>query len=132
MAINPKEFADVAQTLGGKNVCTEAELRTAVGRLYYSLFHLTFRRLIQIRELDSVPAYDGHSKVINTVKGIKSNLGHQLDRLRIMRRQADYVLSDSDQDYRAELGNWPKNYVDAKAIAARIGPSLETLSRKQG
>jgi|CXWL01.1.fsa_nt_gi uncharacterized protein (UPF0332 family) len=124
MAISPKDFANVAQTLGGKSGCTEAELRTAVGRLYYSLYHVSLRRLIAINELDQIPSYDVHSNVIKGVKQIKDNLGYQLDRLRMMRKKADYDLNSSDQD-------WPKNYGDAKAIAARIGPSLETLARKQ-
>lgn len=128
--MNPKEFADVAANLGDKVNCTEAELRTAVGRLYYSLYHVSFRRLVQINELDRVPPYDVHSKVISAVKQIKQNLGDKLDRLRMLRRQADYVLSPSDQDYRPEYGDWLKNYKDARAIAAQICPSLEQLERK--
>ena len=130
--MNPKEFIDVATNLGEKSNSTEAEFRTAVGRLYYSLYHVTFRRLIQINELERVPPYDSHSKVVSAVKQIKEGLGGKLDRLRMMRRQADYVLSLSDQEYRPEYGNWSKNYRDAKAIADNICPHLEKLERKQG
>lgn len=131
MAINPSDFAVVAISLGDKPGCTEAELRTAVGRLYYSLFHVTFRKLIEIQELGREPVYDVHTKVVKAVRQIKGSLGEQLDRLRMMRTQADYVLSPSDQDYRPQYGDWPKNYRDAKSIAVRIGPSLGSLARKQ-
>jgi uncharacterized protein (UPF0332 family) len=127
MSINPKEFIAVAKNLG-----IEAEFRTAVGRLYYSLYHVSLRRLIQIKELDRVPHYDPHSKVVSTVKSIRLNLGDKLDRLRMIRRQADYVLSDSDQEFKNDFRDWLKNYKDAKAIADSICPSLEQLARKQG
>lgn len=131
MAINPTDFGVVARSLGDKSSCTEAELRTAVGRLYYSLYHVTFRRLISIGELDGIPAYDAHSKVIHAVRAMKVNLGDKLDRLRIMRRQADYVLDSSDQNYISTYADWHRNYSVAKDIAAQIGPHLGSLPRRQ-
>jgi hypothetical protein len=79
-----------------------------------------------------VSSYDLHSKVVSTVKQIKLNLGDKLDRLRIMRRHADYFLSHSDREYRQEFRDWPKNYKDAYAIATNIYSHLERLERARG
>jgi uncharacterized protein (UPF0332 family) len=130
MPITPKDFVSVANTLGNKSVPTEAELRTAVGRIYYALYHVTSRRLIEISELQRGNRQEVHSTVVELVKGISLNLGEKLDRLRMMRRNADYRLSVSDDGYRASDDNWLKNYLDAKIIADRITPGLEKLVRK--
>lgn len=116
----------MAHKLGENPSCTEAEFRTAVGRIYYSLYHVSFRRLLVIKELEGEPSNDAHSTVISAVKAIKMNLGEKLDKLRHLRRQADYYLDTSDPRF----NNWPKNYRDAQSIASLILPALENLERR--
>lgn len=108
---DPQEFATLARQLAstelppvdGVTASTEARVRTALGRAYYTLF-LAVRALISsrygihIRRLDHGILYQALQS--SRAEAKLRHIGRELERLYHLRRKADYVLEADDADYR--------------------------------
>lgn len=113
----------MANGLANNGTPTEAEFRTAVGRYYYSAFLHARDRLLSLARISSPDITDVHGKVVKATREKKRSLGDQLDSLRRLRTEADYVMITSDPS----LTDWSKNSSAAKKTADRIIPSLQTM-----
>jgi len=117
-AFDPREFYRLGRALGNRGT-SEAEIRTAIGRVYYAVF-IVARDRMRVRGRGNV-----HDAVVNRVKrrhGYKS-IGDQLASLRRLRNVADYQMLPDDTQNR----NWPANWQRAQMIANKILPRLEVL-----
>ena len=94
----------------------EAELRSAVSRLYYALFHVARQRTEVGASTTSA-----HTAVVIAVKRRDWSTGDQLDSLRKLRTAADYDLVPDPS--RAGT-DWQANWQRAQAIASHILPKL--------
>ena len=116
---SPFDFGDykaVAQMLASQG--GEAELRSAVSRLYYALFHVA-RNQTQVHS-----RRDTHSKVINAVRTRNKGVGDQLDNLKRLRQAADY---DSIPQGRTISPDWQINWQRASQIAESLLPKLNKI-----
>jgi uncharacterized protein (UPF0332 family) len=93
---DPRKFLDLAKdlTIDG-DYERDARARTAMGRLYYSVFLLAWQKLrekgIPIENDDKI-----HQSVIETYNDNRlSNIGNGLHQLRDKRRDADYYMMTS-------------------------------------
>lgn len=125
---NPLEFAQYAQrsALADRS---EACLRTAVGRLYYAAFLTALWRLypqgsIPGQRLEQQPANrrSVHAVVIDDVRDRYFTAGTQLDRLRLLRVQADYRLRPE-----SGYGDWTANWRNASALYQSVLPTVRRL-----
>jgi hypothetical protein len=116
---DPQEFEAVANWVATNP--SESHLRTAVGRLYYSLFLLA-------REKTNLTRRRGrslHDDVINEVRRLSGDktLGDHLFTLKEMREVADYQLEpDAPKHY-----DWQKNWDTATRLGSRVRVKLEAL-----
>ena len=106
------DFQTVAVNLAQQG--TEADLRTAVGRLYYALFHVA-------KERTGAKGKGIHKKVVQAVKKRDNATGNQLDSLRRLRVAADYELVPKDERISR---NWQQNWHTAHTIASHLLPKL--------
>ena len=83
----------------GKMLCdieTEESIRTAIGRLYYGIFGIVRRYLINVKHKYYLEEYGAkvHKQVSNALKHSKDSteqeLSEILNRLRVFRNHADY------------------------------------------
>jgi hypothetical protein len=96
MAFRPLEWDALANDIAASGA-TEAERRTAVGRLYYAMFGESLLALARKGLL--VPREDGtdHARVLRTLtENKRGSASVALDNLRRLRNTADY-------DYKAEV-----------------------------
>jgi len=114
---DPLEFLTVAGALAAQS--GEAEIRTAVGRVYYALFLLARERL------GGAPSGSVHQQVIGSLRARSGYriVADELDRLRRLRVVADYEMMPP----RPADRNWRANWLSAQALAARILPRLQAL-----
>ena len=111
------DFQRVAYRLGNGN--DEADLRTAVSRLYYALFHCAKDRLgVSGKKFI-------HKKVVTEVKKRDAATGSQLNALKRLRTSADYEVVPTGR----VSGNWKANWRRAQGIATHILPKLQKLKR---
>jgi hypothetical protein len=96
---------------------TEAVLRTAIGRAYYTAFLLA-------RDRTGVTTTHGaHLAVITQLRMRDRTAGHQLDVLRHLRTVADYELRPrrtADQD-------WVRNWAVAETIVSNLLRKLSMI-----
>jgi uncharacterized protein (UPF0332 family) len=92
MTFEPAEFLKLARQLVDASDATEAQLRTAVSRSYYSAFLLARERLVARGDLRPTATGADHRHVIRTLQRDPSRLGRRLDLLRDQRNRADYDL----------------------------------------
>ena len=116
-SFDPRRFIALARALGGAVPSDEAQLRTAIGRAYYTLFIIA-RDNLRIAGEEGV-----HAQVIYQLRRQDRRIGDQLDFLRHLRTIADYELLPRDPSRR----DWARNWHDADALARRLQPSLEAI-----
>lgn len=125
---DPLEFAQYAQrsVLADQS---EACLRTAVGRLYYAAFLTALWRLypqgtIPRHRLEQQPTNRRsiHAVVVDDVRDRSFMAGTQLDRLRVLRVQADYHPSPEPR-----YAEWTSNWQNASALCQSVLPSIQRL-----
>ena len=109
------EFRRVAESLAAQG--EEAELRSAVSRLYYALFHVARNRTGVFSSRDS------HSKVVRAVRTKSKSVGDQLNSLKLLRQAADYDLVPQVPI----SPDWHKNWQRACMIASNAFPRLRTM-----
>lgn len=114
-AFNPDGFFTVARQLTSDSV-GEANLRTAVGRAYYSVF-LVARNRLGVGDKTNV-----HAKVIARLKAVDRTAGDQLDRLRDLRELADYELRPQPIDV-----DWLHNWGKALSLRSSLSSKLPTI-----
>jgi len=112
MPFDPKEFFAVAQHVA--EAATDATLRSAINRAYYSVFLVARDRL----RVDGT----SHGSVITATREAHRAAGEQLGELFRLRVIADYNLDPVASD-----NNWPQNWKRAEALAKRVRPSVEAL-----
>ncbi|MDO8635762.1 MAG: hypothetical protein Q7R34_05880 [Dehalococcoidia bacterium] len=124
---NPNDFSEIAQLLITENP-DESKIRTAVGRIYYSLFlvplyHFYSNGIVPKGRITKQPKNRRgmHAVLIDDVKRVNTALGGQLDALRQLRIQADYRLLP---DHGFE--NWPNNLQTAQILAESIKKMYKT------
>ncbi len=123
-----REFLEFAKEVASSPRASEARLRTSVGRAYYAVFLVARDRMMVIGGLGPMDTrQDIHRAVVGWVKEKKSSLGNQLDALKRLRLQADYVLSDADPRYEAIYSAWSSNWSKAQEISGRILPNIQRL-----
>ena len=127
MAFDPLDFSSLARTLAA-GTTSEAVYRTAVGRLYYSLHLLARDRLgltpTQLKKIMKKMKKGGsHKAVVHAVTTRDMATGGKLDRLRVLRIEADYFLQPSS----AQFANWNANYQTAELIATQILPRIQGM-----
>ena len=110
------DFQKVAVDLATKG--GEPELRSAVSRLYYALFHVAKRRT------GVTDRHKVHKKVMEAVRKRDRAMGDQLDKLKRLRAAADYDLIPAQT---VASTNWQSNWQRASSIAARILPKLRSI-----
>jgi uncharacterized protein (UPF0332 family) len=93
--MNPLDFLTTANKLLAAGAPTQADIRTAIGRAYYALFHHV---LLWWKGQTQLPDYKdrAHAKIRIAIfnAGISGarNFSRRMDRLNIARRKADYEL----------------------------------------
>lgn len=109
MSFDWSQYFNLARELAGQTTPPagqEARLRSALSRAYYAVFCLA-RNHLRDREGLSIPRDRVHSYVIDHFKTsadpARSQLGHDLDRLRWDRNKADYHDDLPKFDYIATL-----------------------------
>ena len=118
MTFDPSEFFRLANELA-LNVDNEPSLRTAIGRAYYSV-------LLQAREHLGIPGRRNiHGRVIGGLRAVDRTAGDQLEKLEMLRGEADYELLVQDPFHR----NWRSNWTAALSYAAYISGKLQGLRR---
>jgi uncharacterized protein (UPF0332 family) len=117
MTFNPSEFLRVANELA-LNTDDEASLRSAVSRAYYAVF-------LQARDCLGLHGHRRtiHGQVIGRLKSADRNAGDQLDKLEVLRGEADYELEVQDPLHR----NWRSNWAIASSYAMYISRRLQRL-----
>jgi hypothetical protein len=94
--MNPGDFMALADRLAISS--EEADLRTAVGRAYYSAFHVS-KELIESCGIVLPQSAEAHAKVVFCLKNAGNEdldrAGTALGELRESRNDADYDLRDS-------------------------------------
>lgn len=112
---DPDEFMRIAVALT-QGTPSEAQIRTAISRAYYSLFlaasHYFFGNAGPPRNLRK---HGVHSATIDRLQQVNTTLAGQLDGLRELRVQADYKLLP-DRAYE----NWSGNWQTAELLAGQI------------
>ncbi|MBI4287706.1 MAG: hypothetical protein HY671_04655 [Chloroflexi bacterium] len=102
---DPNEFKNVALALT-QGSPSEAQMRTAISRAYYSLFlaasHHFFGNTGPPRKLRK---HGVHTATIDRLRQVSTTLAGQLDELRELRVQADYKLLP-DPIYEDWSANW--------------------------
>lgn len=89
---SPEEFLRLAVLLVGKDIVTEAESRTAMGRAYYAI-HLRAREQLVTAGLMAPTGSAGeHRAVASAIRRANVARGNQVDMLRAERNAADYDL----------------------------------------
>lgn len=123
---DPGQFGDIAHFLVSAKP-GEGGMRTAIGRLYYSLFliclyHLYNGGLIPQKRFHLQPTHRKgiHAVIIDDMRRINTSVGDQLERLRTLRIQADYRLT-ADHGY----SNWAANWRSAQFLAKSIRSGYE-------
>ena len=149
---NTMDWLDLGESLAGST--SEAELRTAINRVYYACHLLARDRLFgddkvglkrrDIERLTGDKRNTEHTAVSRAIvqntgvgKGPAKRLADQLSELRAMREQADY-FRDSNRDQIQELfrrynvSGWPglarSAAIKAKSLVPEIG-ALQTYKR---
>jgi uncharacterized protein (UPF0332 family) len=93
--MNPDDFLELAQRLAAGP--GEAELRSAVSRAYYGLFHAA-RILVAACEVTTPESAEAHTKVClclqNSGHPQLEGAGRKLASFRNIRNRADYQLTD--------------------------------------
>lgn len=130
LTIKAGDFLSVANSLY-TGAASEAELRTAVGRVYYALFLMARDRLWpdpipprQIRRRMSngkTKILGIHQAVLNEVSLRNMALGSQLQKIYDLRVQADYYPREHT------LPDWRSNCVVALQIASRIVNQIQSV-----
>lgn len=113
MPFDPAGFFELAQELAAPGA-SEARLRTAVARTYYAVF-LVAREKLGVTTQDDV-----HSTVIGQVKARYRVAGDQLDKLRRLRRRADYELDPTSP-------NWQADWTTTLEVATHLLPNIRTM-----
>lgn len=118
MAFDPLDFLTLAQSLASSGA-QECELRTAVGRAYYSAF-LVARDKMRVQQRRKV-----HSETVKRLRKIKGyrSIADELEELFELRTVADYELRPLKPNQR----NWSNNWSRAQHLANRIHPRLRQL-----
>jgi len=121
MAFDPQDFAEVATFLAIPGA-RESHLRTAIGRLYYSLFLKLKERLrnsIGGRQARKTP----HKAVIKALGEQNTSAADGLRRLMILREQADYFLVPS----KPEFTDWSENWKLASSLFTDVSGQIQQL-----
>ena len=103
---DPLEFLHVAESLAERD-SSEASLRTAINRFYYTAF-LTSREALQVSGARYI-----HGLVIGELRRHDRRAGDHLERLRALRGLSDYDLEVED----ALRRDWQRNYRMARRLA---------------
>lgn len=117
MPFDPLLFLDLAYEIAKGE--TPSHLRTAVNRAYYAMF------LLAQQKTGTVGANDIHARTIHAVGRMPGGRGlaSVLNRLRILRVEADYYLSPSEELY----ADWQQNWQVALEYVEALQPGLEEL-----
>ena len=128
MTFNPRDFLNIAQAVAAISP-SEAALRTAVGVRITLCFWLpgtgSYRREGCLAPT-SLPAAHTESSAI-TSPIIDTATGQQLDALRRLRIQADYVIDSGDPRYQTLYADWGQNWSAAQVIARNVLARLQSL-----
>jgi len=121
MAFNWLEYLDYAESVQQKDAPTEAEIRSAISRSYYSVHNLASEAV-----LVSTKQKKGHSELVSHYKFDKYNTNNQeagkiLSALRFDRHKSDYN-SDS-----SELGSNLKKKLESVVLQAKSFKNLTGL-----
>ena len=113
MPFDPGQFFAVTETLASREQ-SEAALRTAVGRAYYSVF-LRARRALNVLGSRNI-----HNRVISEVRRLDRPTGDSLGKLEELRIRADYDLDVEDPFFTDREANWRKARAFATYVLRRI------------
>lgn len=149
---NAMDWLDMGESLAGRT--SEAELRTAINRVYYACLLLARDRLFgddkvglkrkDIEKLTRDKRNTEHAAVPSAIlqntgvgKGPAKRLADQLNELRAMREQADYFRDSNRAEIqelfrRYNVGGWPglarNAATKAKSLVSEIG-ALDAYKR---
>ena len=92
---DPRGFRDVAQRCAFElaPVSGEAAYRTAISRAYYAAFLMVKERMVVGHGLQLDRRQPLHRQVLNSLKSVDQDTWESLERLRILRVEADYELN---------------------------------------
>ena len=151
---DPRGFFRLGQRLATSDTPDEADLRTAIGRAYYSCFlvarHQLFgidgrgltnsvkKRLSQGRRNKSPGSHEAVLLALSTNKrvrlGVAKRLADQLGELKDMRIQADYFRDPTHRETtiifsRYSVTGWLELAHQAMTLASNLLPDLERIPR---
>ena len=106
---DPLEFLQVADSLSDRG-SSEANLRTAVNRIYYATF-LATREALQTQDRRRI-----HGRVIGELKRHDRHASRHLDMLMDLRVAADYQLEVQESD----RNDWRENYGLARRLSTFV------------
>jgi hypothetical protein len=110
---DPGQFFAIAETIASR-AQSEAALRTAVGRAYYSVF-------LRARQALNVPgSRNVHNRVIAEVRRLDRPSEDSLGKLEELRIRADYDLDVEDPFFTDWEANWRKAKGFANFVMRRI------------
>ena len=93
--MNPRDFGGLASRLAGGENPTTAELRTAVGRAYYSAFNVAVALLKKLK-VQLPTGWEGHRLLAVAIRHCEdehlTTVSHEFDELRAARWAADYDM----------------------------------------
>ncbi len=127
MPVNPKDFFEISQMFTAE-IGSEISYRTAINRVYYSLFHLVKNTTKEIEGYKYKGKSKDHGITIEAVKDIcGKDIADDYQSLFEARKDSDYNLDKKIDEL--EYDHWKHKYKEISEKFRKEAPEYEKLEK---